>query len=95
MRSAMNACKALIKAGFDVNIHADMMWFHGRHAMFHKELTGVTVAVWRDLVAPPTTLDAFCDEVEALVKPWGGHVREVFGPITGPPAIAEAPAGVA
>jgi len=80
-------------AGFEVEIQADMMRFHGHHAVFHKELTGVTVDVWRNVMAP---LDAFCDEVEALVKPWGGHVHEGFGPITGPPAIAEdqAPAGM-
>jgi hypothetical protein len=92
MRSALNASKILIMAGFEVEIHADMMWFHGHHALFHKELTGVSAAVWRNVLAP-TPLDAFCDEVEALVKPWGGHVHEGFGPIEGPPAIAEAPAG--
>ena len=94
MRAAMSACKALIDAGFDVIAHADMMRSHGRHVWLHKDFTWVNVTMWRDFVAPPTTLDAFCDEVEALVKPWGGHVREVFGPITGPPAIAETPAAV-
>jgi hypothetical protein len=90
MQSALSACKVLIMAGFEVEIHADMMRFFGRHVLFHKELTGVTVAVWRNVVAA-TPLDDLCDEVEALVKPWGAHIHEGLGPITGPPAIAEAP----
>jgi hypothetical protein len=95
MRSAMNACKVLIKAGFDVNIHADLMRFFGRRVMFFEEFTRVIVEVWRDVQVPTRLIQDLCDEIEALVKPWGGHIHEALGPITGPPAIAASgPRGV-
>jgi hypothetical protein len=89
MRSALSACEALIEAGFNVEVRADKIVNHGGLLLITEwGGTWVNVYAGRKVVTP---IDGLChdrglrNEIEALVKPWGGDVDDNFGLTEGPP----------
>lgn len=80
MRSALNASKALIAAGYNVDVRANAaMNYGGRIIVKSWAGLGVTVDAWRDVEVPH--LDV---EINALVETWGGRVDQTREPIKGP-----------